>query len=106
MAGAPPPFLEREEPPQGFEPWTYALRKHRSTTELRRRRVRTRRLRLASVAGPTPPPTPNRRFGGPNSIGRTMLFFKRPDSGLCREGCQVLPVELAGQLPDQVAQGV
>ena len=34
----------REEPPQGFEPWTYALRKHRSTAELRwRARGGTRR---------------------------------------------------------------
>ena len=54
-----------KEPPQGFEPWTYALRKHRSTAELRwhasqapRRRVRRdpKYRHPARSFPPSPPP--------------------------------------------------
>jgi hypothetical protein len=45
--------LAGKKPPQGFEPWTSALRKLRSTAELRRQSVKTYAVILVFV-----PPSP------------------------------------------------
>ena len=43
--GTGPSTLLKRKPLQGFEPWTYALRKHRSTAELKWRKPNYRHLR-------------------------------------------------------------